>query len=391
MSGFAYATLVSHDSELLPVFLLAHSLRKHGSQYPLVVLYARSMVSDDVREALELEAKYLTFTLEAVDGSSPSQSPDGIEGSNQLPIVAGRLGVFSPPLWNYEMICYLAPNSLMVSHGMDLVFSESRLPTSEWLAATYLCTCETEKRSRKFSVPDSGLAQACPYLHSTPRGIRSMSITLATLANDRPRRSLLDPGMFVFYPGEQLWDQISGLLRHNKEHDRGQLSNREVLADVFRDRWMPLLWSYYASEAMRSCHPDFWNTHAVTCIRYRMEDSWVSARDGTTGSLNNSSSAPQSWITAFDDWQGARKGKDEGERLLQVIGHQYLSSGEKTDIASTENWFDESSATGTLSGAHFEGDSEVPSTSTEAPFQESHTSIFQNEALVERGHSPAAH
>lgn len=51
---YAYTTLITRGSYLAGVIILAHTLRKHGSQYPLIVYYT-SGVSDAAVQALELE------------------------------------------------------------------------------------------------------------------------------------------------------------------------------------------------------------------------------------------------------------------------------------------------------------------------------------------------
>ena len=52
---YAFATLITRASYLAGVVVLAHTLRKHGSRYPLIVLYTPSLSSNAVR-ALQLEA-----------------------------------------------------------------------------------------------------------------------------------------------------------------------------------------------------------------------------------------------------------------------------------------------------------------------------------------------
>jgi hypothetical protein len=55
---YAYTTLITRGSYLAGVIILAHTLRKHGSKYPLVVYYT-SGVSDSAVQALEMEKESL--------------------------------------------------------------------------------------------------------------------------------------------------------------------------------------------------------------------------------------------------------------------------------------------------------------------------------------------
>lgn len=389
MSGFAYATLISNDDELLPVFLLAHSLRKYGSQFPLVVLSQNSTLSENTRRALELESTFLNFFLESVEGISGSARDTGGSHLSAIANQQTKLGVFSSPLWKYDMVCYLTPNSLMVRHGMDLIFSEALLQTSDWLAAAYLCTCDGDRRARKFSLPDDNSTPGCPYFHVSLRGARSMSIVVASIASDRPAQSFLDPGMFVFYPGERLWDRISGVQQQGQGGTQTSLSDLEVLAYVFRDRWIPLRWSYFATEKLQECHSELGEHDSVTCIQYGTKVKWTPKFVGVTGNLDATLRASEVATATFTEWRTMRSGSEDGNTLLGVIESQYSSLERSLDLGSNERSLNDVTNADTLQAQSTEGS--VPSSEEGAPFRTSYTSIFQHKAHAEHGHGPVVH
>jgi hypothetical protein len=367
-SGFSYATLVSHDDELLPVFLLAHSLQQYGSQFPLVVLTQSSTISEITRRALELESKFLNFCVESVEGMSASAQ--NIGGSH-LPAIVNKqtkLGVFSSPLWKYDMVCYLSPNSLVIRHGMDLVFSDALLPTSDWLAAAYLCTCEGNRHVQLSSLPDDDSTPGCPYLRISLRGARSRSIAVVAITNDNATQSFFDPGMFVFYPGERLWDRIYEWQQQGHGGTQMPLSDAEVLAYVFRDRWMPLRWSYFATEPLQECHSEFGEHDSVICIQYGTK--WSPNTVKVSGVLERPLRSSEVLAAMYSGWQSMRSGSEDGNTLLGIIESQYSSSERGLDLRLSEKPSSNAANAVTLHALNVtEGKRAQVRRSEEAPFE----------------------
>jgi hypothetical protein len=336
MSGFAYATLVSSDDELLPVILLAHSLRQYGSQFPLVVLIQSSTISEITRKALELESKFMNFFLESVEGMSGSARDIGGSHLSAIANKQTKLGVFSSPLWKYDMVCYLSPNSMVIRHGMDLVFSDALLPTSDWLAAAYLCTCEGDRYVTLASLPEDDSTPGCPYLHVSIQGARSRSIAVAAIASNKSAQWFFDPGMFVFYPGERLWDRIYEGRQQGHGDTQMSLSDAGVLAYVFRDRWIPLRWSYFATEPLQACHSEFGEHDSVTCIQYGTTMKWRPETMKASGIPDTPLRSSEVLAAMYSGWQSLRSGSEDGITLLRVVDSQYSSSERGINMGSSE-------------------------------------------------------
>lgn len=68
--NYAYTTLITRPSYLAGVIILAYTLRKHNSQYPLVVLYTDALKEDSVT-ALQNEAEKLNLVLKKTEALLP--------------------------------------------------------------------------------------------------------------------------------------------------------------------------------------------------------------------------------------------------------------------------------------------------------------------------------
>jgi len=69
-NNYAYTTLITKPSYLAGVIILAYTLRKQNSQYPLVVLYTDALTADSVT-ALQNESEKLNLVLKKTDALLP--------------------------------------------------------------------------------------------------------------------------------------------------------------------------------------------------------------------------------------------------------------------------------------------------------------------------------
>jgi hypothetical protein len=71
--NYAYTTLITRSSYLAGVIILAYTLRKQNSQYPLVVLYTDALTADSVA-ALQHESKKLNLILKKTEALVPREN-----------------------------------------------------------------------------------------------------------------------------------------------------------------------------------------------------------------------------------------------------------------------------------------------------------------------------
>jgi len=73
VKNYAYTTLITRSSYLAGVIILAYTLRKQKSQYPLVVLYTDALTEDSVA-ALQHESKKLNLVLKKIEALVPREN-----------------------------------------------------------------------------------------------------------------------------------------------------------------------------------------------------------------------------------------------------------------------------------------------------------------------------
>jgi hypothetical protein len=282
MPQFAYATVVDTAPDAAHAIALAHSLRRRGSRVPLVVLHRRDYDEEALR-ALDGEADELGFSTAVADGlggypgdedhgsrtgaAHEARGGAGEEGGEEEeedapPPLPPLLAVFGPALWEYETACAVAPRSVVVRRGMDLVFA-APLPTGDWLGAAPLCACPAPGSGAAAAAIEAGAgrggkrrasseAVACPYAqddaqdaagnstggspvmvdHSplspasplSPRGFMtpSRALSFSVAASQLPAPSptsgpsagaispgaRIDPRLLLFSPDERLRDRV---------------------------------------------------------------------------------------------------------------------------------------------------------------------------------------
>ena len=287
MPQFAYATVVSTPPDAAHAIALAHSLRRRGSRVPLVVLHPANL-DGEALQALNGEAEALNLTTAVADGPSGGSAggedahdddrgndgeaeagPAGDRGEAAGEEDGGpplppppQLAVFGPALWAHETVCAIAPRSVVVRRGMDLVFA-APLPTGDWLGAVPLCDCPSPplgrgspgaagpgRRAGKMRASSAGSAAECPYAQEvgdgssvggspvlveraplspasplSPRGLMtpSRALSFSALASQLPAPGAtpssavpspagtgarIDPRLLLFCPDERLRDRV---------------------------------------------------------------------------------------------------------------------------------------------------------------------------------------
>jgi len=71
--NYAYTTLITRSSYLAGVIILAYTLRKQNSIYPLIVLYTDALTEDSVA-ALQHESKKLNLVLKKTEALVPREN-----------------------------------------------------------------------------------------------------------------------------------------------------------------------------------------------------------------------------------------------------------------------------------------------------------------------------
>lgn len=309
----AYTTLITRASYLAGVIILAHTLKKHGSRYPLVVFYT-STLSENAIRALELEAPNSNIVLRKCEPLLPRKDIKTLLIAKRFEDTWTKLRVFE--LSDYDTVCYLDAD-MTIYRPMDQIFDHASSLPSDWLAANHTCVCNLDNDSW---APADWTPQNCAYnVVSHPTALtKATPITTSSPATHH----LLNGGMFIFHPTPELWNSMLEYFNTTDKLSTYQFPDQDFLADYFRNRLMPMPWQFNAIKTMRYWHENIWRDEEVVCLHYIVDKPWVKrvGADGVAGYKGLDGETHRWWWDVFGEWEAIRKDAGEEEVLGLVTG-----------------------------------------------------------------------
>ena len=308
----AWVTLLTRASYLPGVITLAYSLRKHSTVHPLVVLITPSLPESCVR-ALELEAHHNPYLI--VHPVEPLL-PKG-----PVTLIAARFEDTWTKLRAFELtfydVCVFLDADITVYKNMDEVF-DIALPGREWIAANHACVCNLDHDSW---APGNWTADNCawtPLEHPS-----SLSTATPISPHDKPphTHTLLNGGLFLYYPSSQLWDDMMATFQSSTELSTYQFPDQDFLASFFLAKWLPLPWKYNALKTMENWHPNIWRDEEVHGLHYIVDKPWEKrvASDGIAGHLGRDGKTHGWWWDVWESWIRDRTGDGELPATLKSL------------------------------------------------------------------------
>lgn len=305
--GRAYSTLITRASYLAGVVILAHTLKKHGSQYPLVVFYTPSL-SASALHVLELEAPKTNMILRPCELLTPKVKVNLI--AERFRETWTKLRVFE--LIEYDVVCYLDAD-MAIFKNMDEVFDHVPDLAQDELGVTHTCVCNLE--NDPWSPADWVPANCAFSLVNHPEALTKP--TPKTPASPKLHK-LMNSGMFVYRPSQQ---QLDAMYHEFETSDRLAdygFPDQDFLREFFQGRMVSMGWQYNALKTWRYWHPNMWRDDQVVCLHYIVDKPWVKrvGSDGIAGYKNNDGETHRWWWKAFDDWESERR---DSEETLQLV------------------------------------------------------------------------
>ena len=315
-----WVTLLTKPSYLPGVIVLAHTLDKHQSQYPLVVQYTTSL-GKEASAALKAEAAHGRIVPQYVELLLPPT------GNENTAIVAERfrdtftkLRAFEVYRQGFTRAAFLDADMAIFNDCPDRIF-DTKLPGPDWLGANHACVCNLDHDSW---APAEWQKGNCAYTT-----LSSPSDMAETPADDcRPTYRLLNGGMFLFYPSEDLWRRMLQLFNTSDRVKSYQFPDQDFLADFFWNKWQPVSWKYNALKTMRYWHPRMWDDDQVVVLHYIVDKPWERpvSESGVGGHLGRDGETHQWWWKLFEEWKSSRSQAGGNEIVLrqmnELVGHE---------------------------------------------------------------------
>ncbi|CZT43137.1 related to galactinol synthase [Rhynchosporium secalis] len=310
----AWVTLLTRTSYIPGVVLLAHSLQKHMSKYPLLILYTPSLPNECL-PALRREASLTNAVLKPTEPLIPKEQRNLIAA--RFEDTWTKLRIFE--LFEYERLVFLDAD-MLVFRNMDELF-DIALPGRDWIAANHCCVCNLDKDEW---APKDWVKENCAYTGLThpsclgnPTGVPNDGQGLGT-------HTLLNSGLFICTPHEQLWKELLHFLETSPLVKNFMFPDQDFLAEFFRGRWQALGYQYNALKTMKYWHPEMWRDEEVRNLHYIVDKPWTKRvdSDGTAGYLGKDGETHRWWWDEFGRWEVERENMGEGA----VLGAVRMSS-----------------------------------------------------------------
>ena len=309
----AYATLLTKRSYLPGALVLHQSLVDQGSAYPLVVFATREL-PQDAREILarrgirvreieylqppaDKQADFDEHDLRFQDTWTKLRVFEMAEYEVSWPVRVRRRGsariasltpahgkvVLSP--------CSVSSSSTVTCSVRGIWTSCSRCrsrtdgsqppmlaPATRKSILTTRQTGPSEQvvtlshfRGRRADAPLIGVIRVPENCgHTQAR----FTTPLAAADFSRPTHDRLNSGLVVLRPSQSTFDGIVSFLHNDERVPTYKFPDQDLLADYFKDRFLPISYRYNALKTLRYCHAPMWRDEDVKNVHYIMKKPW---------------------------------------------------------------------------------------------------------------------
>ncbi|KAF2766776.1 nucleotide-diphospho-sugar transferase [Teratosphaeria nubilosa] len=377
---YAYTTLITRASYLAGVIILAQTLKRHGSKYPLVVYYTTNVKPDAIK-ALELEAPNLNLILEPCEQLLPRENVKVHLIAERFADTWTKLRVFDAAVFGYDAVCYLDAD-MAIFKNMDSVFSHADDLPVDWIAANHACVCNLDKDAW---APEDWTKENCAY---TPlQHPEALSKPTQPTLESRGTYHLLNSGMFLYHPSAELWDAMVRFFNVSEKLGTYKFPDQDFLADFFRNRWRGLGWQYNALKTMRYWHQNIWRDDEVVCLHYIVDKPWAARvnADGTAGFKGEDGVTHGWWWDEYASWVQAQKSSGD-EAVLQLVG-KHVAREDGTENSDPDMRAIAATTAQSFAGNKAPGEHETQ----ENGHQQTREHPMKKKPLGERGHGAVVH
>ncbi|KAK9766141.1 hypothetical protein K7432_004994 [Basidiobolus ranarum] len=252
---YSWATLLTRDQFFEGVRVLAKSLKKSNSIYPLVVIYT-STVSRECLDNLSAEG----CILRQVKFINPQPERKVNYLWERYADTWTKLQVWS--LVEFERVTFLDADMLVLKNMDEIfdVFDHSPLK----LAAVNACRCNPLKQTH---YPKHWIPENCAHTTLNETAITDRNSTQTV-------HDYFNSGLLVLTPSQNLFQRMVRELEKTQNLNRYTFPDQDFLNEIFRNNWIPLPYIYNALKPMKYCHSNIWSLEDIKNIHYILEKPW---------------------------------------------------------------------------------------------------------------------
>lgn len=296
-----WATLVTNDDYLKGVLALNYRLRCVKSKYPLLVLYTSTLSQASV-DCLKRRSIAIFQVPRLAPTTTKEYTDDPRFNECWTKLIAFSLTDYSRivlldsdmlPLHNMDELMDLDLDLPAVSGSADAVSSK------RVFAACHACTCNP---LRKPHYPSNWKPENCAFTsqHASPEVAQTTGADISTGLGK------LNSGLLVINPSKAIFDQI--VTKMNEAGLDYQFPDQDLLADVFKGRWVALPYIYNALKTMRepAVHGAIWRDDKVKNVHYILSPKpWDEL--GPDGTWKGDKPIHKWWIDAYKSMRAEEK------------------------------------------------------------------------------------
>jgi len=308
--------LITRASYLPGVIILSHTLDQQRSKYPFVVQYTDGL-GEDAIAALEDEAarkgRIIPSHVSLLLPRTGADNMAGIAVAERFRDTFTKLRAFEVFKQGFTRACFLDAD-MAAFQNPDDVF-DTDMPR-DWIASTHACVCTPDHSDW---APAAWVKGNCAYTPLTSPD------SIAEDISSRPTYGLLNGGLFMFYPTEDLWTRMMGFFNYTERLKDYQFPDQDFLADFFRNRWRSISWRYNAIKTHPYIHPPLWSRDTLVILHYIVDKPWERKlnSEGIGGHMGRDGETHKWWWDIYSTWLETQKDNSKTLSVMnKLVGQQ---------------------------------------------------------------------
>lgn len=255
-----WTTLITNTKYLSGLLTLDYSLKKSGSQYPLVALCTDAVPPEGIAalEARKIPWRTIPYLLPSV--------PKEYTNDPRFYDCWSKLTPFN--LTEYDRVVQMDSDMLVLKNMDELMELHLDSPDMKGegnrvYAASHACACNPLKKPH---YPKTWIPENCAFTsqHGAPEE--------AQHTGPPPTAGIGSPngGLVVVNPSKDVYEKILQTLKDGDLTDAYDFADQSLLGDRFHGRWVGLPYIYNALKTMRweGVHHQIWRDDEVKNVHY---------------------------------------------------------------------------------------------------------------------------
>ncbi|KAI9747708.1 MAG: Peptidyl-prolyl cis-trans isomerase H [Chaenotheca gracillima] len=313
MSGKrAWATLLTRPSYLAGAVILAHTLQKHRTKHPLIILVTETLPQACIDVFQSKHWDSLKIIVQKVDPLVPEREVNVV--AKRFEDTWTKLRVFG--LLDYDKVVFLDAD-IMIMGEMDSIF-DIDLPGRDWLGANQACVCNVDKDPW---APPDWVPENCAW--SSQKHPEALKQGPVLTPDSPPTYHLMNSGVFVFHPSAELWGRIQHFLNTTPLLSKFTFPDQHFLDEFFRNKWISIPWQWNATKTRRYWHSNIWRDEEVKALHYIVDKPWEEriGPNGVAGYKGRDGVTHRWWWDAYEEWEKEMQTQGDEEVLAVVRQH----------------------------------------------------------------------